>query len=89
MDGGQWMKAADHQTLAPVWVPLFDALAEQLTDMLREGRGPRLLPPSGHAPIPALPEGKLDFATHFPLLTPFRVPPARWAAGGGLSGVGN
>ncbi len=34
--------------------------------------------PSGHTPLPALPEGKLDFATHFPLLTPFRVPPARW-----------
>lgn len=29
--------------------------------------------PRGHAPMPALPEGKLDYATHFPLLAPFRV----------------
>ena len=50
MNGGQWMKSAAHKTLAPVWVPLFDVLAEQLTAILREGREPRLLLSHEHAP---------------------------------------
>ena len=50
MDGGQWMKSAEHMAVVPVWVPLFDVLAEQLTAMLREGREPCLLPRGEHAP---------------------------------------
>ena len=34
--GGQFAKAADHKTLAPVWVPLCSALMEGPTAMLRE-----------------------------------------------------
>ena len=50
MDGGQWMKSAEHRTLAPVWVPLFDVLAERFADMLRKGREPHLLRLHEHAP---------------------------------------
>ena len=50
MDGGQWMKSAEHKTLAPVWVPLFDVLSKQLTGLLREVREPRLLRTREHAP---------------------------------------
>ena len=49
-DGGQWMKSAEHKTLVPVWVSLLDALAEQLTAMLREGREPRLPLTREHSP---------------------------------------
>ncbi len=41
-----------------------------------------------HAPLPALPEGPLDYSAHFPLLTPFRVPLEQWLriqkSGGGM-----
>ena len=50
MDGGQWVKSAEQAMLAPVWVPLFDALAERFADMLREGREPILLRTREHAP---------------------------------------
>ncbi len=50
LSAGQWMKSAEHKALAPVWVPLFDVLAERIADMLREGREPRLLRRREHAP---------------------------------------
>ncbi len=50
LSAGQWVKSAEQKTLAPVWVPLFDALAVRLTAMLREGREPRLLRTYEHAP---------------------------------------
>ena len=50
MDGGQWMKSAEHKTLAPVWVPLFDVLVERFAEMLREGRELRLPRTREHAP---------------------------------------
>ena len=50
MDGGQWMKLAEHKALAPVWVPLIDILAERLAERQQEDCEPRLLPRSEHAP---------------------------------------
>ena len=47
------MKSAEHKTLAPVWVPLFDVLEERFADMMREGREgrePRLFRTCEHAP---------------------------------------
>ena len=50
LSDAQWMKSAEHKTLVAMWVPLFDALAERLADMLREDRKPRLLRTREHAP---------------------------------------
>ena len=50
MSASQGMKYAGQIALAPVWVPLCDALAERLTATLREGREPRLRPACDHAP---------------------------------------
>ena len=50
MDGGQWMKSVELKALSPVWVPLFDILAERLAETQREDREPRLLPTREHAP---------------------------------------
>jgi hypothetical protein len=36
--GGPFLKAAEHNALAPVWVPLHSALLERLTVILREAR---------------------------------------------------
>lgn len=48
VDGGQWSKAVDERTLAPVWMSLVDMLADRLAE--REERQPRLLPTREHAP---------------------------------------
>lgn len=34
--------------------------------------------PRRHGPLPALPEGPLSYAAHFPLLAPFRMPLEEW-----------
>ena len=44
------MKSAEHKTLTPVWVPLFDVMVARFADMMREGREPRLLWTRDHAP---------------------------------------
>ena len=59
LSAGQWMKSAEHKALMPVWVPLFDVLAERLAAMLREGREPLLLRTREHAPPDARASGWL------------------------------
>lgn len=51
IDSAQWMDAKAYQAPAPVWEPLFfDALAEHLAEILRQGREMRVLPTFEHAP---------------------------------------
>jgi hypothetical protein len=50
MNGGQGTNAKAHQAPAPVWVPLFDALAERLADLVRQDRASRARPAIEHAP---------------------------------------
>ena len=50
VDAGQFAKAAEHKALAPVWVPLYSALVERLTAMLREAEESRSVFDYRHSP---------------------------------------
>ena len=50
MAAGQFAKAAEHEALAPVWVPLYSALVERLTALLREAEESRGAFADWHSP---------------------------------------